>query len=112
MGYSWRVSVLGHIVSINFNAYCGNVLVWKKERASSSLISETKTAVDLVASLKRVLLYVLVLHLLNYFTGVLVKYTRVCVFTKGPSWLKCVCGEVFRYMVKYPAAQKCSSIQL
>lgn len=46
---------------------------------------------DLVASLNRVLLYVLVLHLLNYFTGVLVKYTRVCVFTKGPSWLKCVC---------------------
>lgn len=95
MGYSWRVSVLGHIVSINFNAYCGNVLVWKKERASSFLISETKTAMDLVTSLKRVLLYVLVLHLLNDFTGVLVKCTRVFVFTKGPSWLKCVCREVF-----------------
>ena len=77
MGYSWRVSVLGHIVNINFNAYCENILVWKKERASSFFVSETKTAMDLVASLKRVLLYVLVLHLLNDFMGVLVKYTKV-----------------------------------
>lgn len=50
---------------------------------------------DLVASLKRVLLYVLVLHLLNDFMGVLVKYTKVCFLKKGPFWLKCVCGEVF-----------------
>lgn len=78
MGYSWRVSVLGHIVSINFNAYCENVLVWKKERASSFFIAETKTALDLVASLKRVLLYLLVFHLLNDFMVVLVKYKKVC----------------------------------
>lgn len=97
MDRSWRASVLGHVVSINFNAYCENVLVWKKERASSFFISETKTALDLGASLKRVLLYILVLQLLNDFTGVLVKYTKMCFFffKTGLFWLKCVYGEVF-----------------
>lgn len=95
MGYSWRVSVLGHVVSINFNAYCENVLDWKKEGASSFFISETTPAMDLVGTLKRVLRYLLVLHLLNDFTGVLVNVQKCGLLQKGPFWLICICREVF-----------------
>lgn len=114
MGYSWRVSVLGHVISINFNAYCENVLDWKKEGASSFFISETKPAMDLMGTLKRVLRYLLVLHLLNDFTGVLVKCAEVWAFKK-----RSVLANMYlwrslslNFTVKYPAAQNPSSIQL